>query len=121
MASANSSMSSIPSLSVSASFQIFPNSLLGRFDFIISAFAARPFGKVLQFIICICILTCHFAFFLLESVEDFIVLRLLPLNYPTSFVHTFIDANPSRHDFLRKSMTGKKNSYLRDQRLLPQS
>ena len=42
MARANSSWSSIPSLSVSARRQTFPSTLLGSWDFIISSFADRP-------------------------------------------------------------------------------
>lgn len=39
MASANSSMSNLPSMSTSASFQIFPNIAFGSFDLTISDFA----------------------------------------------------------------------------------
>merc|ERR1719204_688754 len=41
-ADGTSSLSNIPSQSVSANFQTFPSTLLGRWDFIISSLAARP-------------------------------------------------------------------------------
>ncbi|TNN43167.1 hypothetical protein EYF80_046652 [Liparis tanakae] len=68
LANANSSSSSIPSLSMSASFQTFPSTVLGSFDFTISLLALAP------------------------RVEDLVVGGLVPDDDPLGVVDAFAGA-----------------------------
>ena len=94
MARANSSWSSIPSLSVSARRQTFPSTLLGSWDFIISSFADRPEKENINILVAYpCLLTCDLAAGYLQPVEDLIILRLVFLHDPSTLPNTLIHSN----------------------------
>ena len=105
IARANSSLSNIPSQSVSANFQTFPSTwnpvaikclkdiiftfqhgtLFGRWDFIISSLAARPSKKYFSIAEVIKLdLTSNFSLVLFQAVENLVVLWLVLCHHPSS-------------------------------------
>merc|ERR1719204_1800285 len=108
-ADGTSSLSNIPSQSVSANFQTFPSTLLGRWDFItvqhsiaisirqLPNFSKHLVGQMGFHHLLLGRTTSNFSLVLLQTVEDLVVLWFVLCHHPSKLVNALVNANSAGH------------------------